>query len=497
MALRVFLSIAIVMLTTGWARGQVESPLPSPLPLLAQSDSESVVLPASSSRRQGLVASGELLTLEELARDNAALRAEVNALRASVESLAGQPPSTAQAPPPDLTTSSLQLAPPSSPWQKGAYRIVPYGKGWVNIAYDTSRTQTGAYAVFAQSKSLQDEPGFAVNARASRFGTDVTGPEIFGARSSGKLEFDFFGSAQIENRAGILLRHAYGEFVGENWRAVGGQTSDVISPLVPNMLNYTVGWGGGNIGYRRAQSRFEWWQDIAGSGRLSMQGSLNQTIVTDFATDPLTGGQDAGWPTFMGRIAFRPEWSTDQCDFFTEGSQPQRGHLEPGTGTRPELGVSSHIGSEQVDFASAPVRRNQRFTSWSLNVDLYAPLTDSFGFQGEFFWGDVLGTFQGGIIQGINPALRRGIRSIGGWGELWYEVTDRVHTHVGFGIDDPRNSDLSTGLRSQNHFWFGNAVFDVTKMFTVGLEVSYWKTKFVGLNDGEAVRIETVMKYRF
>lgn len=434
-------------------------------------------------------------SVDDLARENEELRAELHTLRETVESLTQRFEwhEVAADEHVDSPTESGDVA-----WQKGAYRIVPYGIGWVNLAYDTSRTQSGPFTVFAQSEDIEGESGFSVNARASRFGVRVSGPEIFGGETRGRVEFDFFGSAQLENRAGILLRHAYGEFIGENWRAVGGQTNDVISPLIPNMQNYTPGWGAGNIGYRRAQSRFEWWQDFTDAGRLTLQGSINQTIVTDFATDPLTGGEDAGWPTIMGRIAFRPEAGV-HSDQRATGSALRHGYMPPGWNSdlRPEIGVSGHIGREQVDFTIAPLADDRQFTSWSFNVDLYAPITDRLGFQGEFFHGEVLGTFQGGIIQGIDPVLRRGIRSTGGWGELWYHVTDDIHTHVGFGIDDPRDSDLSVGRRSQNHFWFANIVHDITDLFSVGFEVSYWKTKFVRLADGEAVRVETVMKYRF
>lgn len=433
---------------------------------------------------------------EQLARENEILRAELHALRESVESLTERFDLQEQSRSDDVVPGLLDAD--QRAWQKGRYQIVPYGIGWVNIAFDTSRTQSGPFTIFAQPEDVEGESGFSVNARASRFGVRVSGPQIFGGETSGRVEFDFFGSTQLENRAGILLRHAYGEFIGENWRAVGGQTNDVISPLIPNMQNYTPGWGAGNIGYRRAQSRFEWWQDVADAGRFTLQGSINQTIVTDFATDPLTGGEDAGWPTIMGRIAFRPE-----CDRHVDdplaSCGPRVRYMPPGANAdlSPEIGISGHIGREQVDFTAAPLADDLKFTSWSFNVDVYAPITDRIGFQGEFFTGEVLGTFQGGIIQGIDPVLRRGIRSTGGWGEFWYHVTDRIHTHVGFGIDDPRDSDLSAGRRSKNQFWFANAVYDVTELFSVGLEASHWKTRFVGLADGEAVRIETVMKYRF
>ena len=60
-----------------------------------------------------------------------------------------------------------------------------------------------------------------------------------------------------ENKPTIMLRHAYVEVKDDDFRFLAGQTWDVISPLNPNMLMYSVGWDGGNIGYRRAQFRGE------------------------------------------------------------------------------------------------------------------------------------------------------------------------------------------------------------------------------------------------
>ena len=36
-----------------------------------------------------------------------------------------------------------------------------------------------------------------------------------------------------------------------------GQTWGVVAPLVPGTIMYSVYWGAGNIGYRRAQIRNE------------------------------------------------------------------------------------------------------------------------------------------------------------------------------------------------------------------------------------------------
>jgi len=142
--------------------------------------------------------------------------------------------------------------------------------------------------------------------RRTRLGADVSGPPITwygGATTGGRVEIDFEGSFVIENKAGVLLRHAYWEAKNDDFRVLIGQTSDVISPLYPDTLNYSVGWFGGNIGYRRAQFRLERYFHLSHASRLIVQGSLNQTIVPDFAADPGVRREPSGWPVIEGRVA--------------------------------------------------------------------------------------------------------------------------------------------------------------------------------------------------
>lgn len=243
-------------------------------------------------------------------------------------------------------------------WRKGEYRIVPFGIGWLSMAFDSSRMPT--VPIFVFSDDQEGDPSFNINARATRFGVDVTGPVILGAETAGRIEFDFFGVAETENRTGVLLRHAYGEFKTEDWRLVAGQTWDVISPLFPGMLNYAVGWGGGNIGYRRAQLRGERYYWLDDETKLTVQASLNRTIVSDFSTAGTIEGEDAGWPTIMGRAAV------------TLGDRCVPEHAT-------EIGVSGHVGQEQADFQTPPIADDQRFLSWSINTDVRVPLGDRYG----------------------------------------------------------------------------------------------------------------------
>ncbi|MEZ6068843.1 MAG: hypothetical protein R3C10_00955 [Pirellulales bacterium] len=365
-------------------------------------------------------------------------------------------------------------------WRKGEYRIVPYGIGWLNAAYDTERTVPGPFALYVQSREVEGKPGFNIDARATRLGMDLTGPSVGGAQYGGKIEIDFFGEATTENRPGVLLRHAYGELRRDGWRLLGGQTWDVISPLVPDVLNYSVAWAAGNIGYRRAQIRVENESPIDDSTNLILQASLNDPVVTDFVTDSFIEGHDAGWPTVMGRLAV--------------SFDPPRS----GQGTQPAtLGVSSLIGQLAADYETPPVQLDRLYTTWALCADMRVPLSHRAGVQGEFFWGNELASYLGGINQGIDRETRQAIRSIGGWVELWYDLADNWHTHLGAGIDDPRNGDLSSGRRSQNVFYFANLVWDVTSLLNIGVEASWWDTQYVDLAPGEALRLETVVRYSF
>ena len=112
--------------------------------------------------------------------------------------------------------------------------------------------------------------------------------------------------------------------------------------------------------------------------------------------------------------------------------------------------------------------------------------------------GENLAAFLGGIGQGIDPTGLDTIRDAGGWFEVWYDWTLRLHSHVGYSVDDPNNHDLHTvGERTYNQFYFGNLIYDVTKNFLVGMEVSSWKTLYVGQLPGDQRPLRFVAKYGF
>lgn len=379
-----------------------------------------------------------------------------------------------------LTLDELRAEMKKLAWTKGDFRIVPYGILWFNMAYETERTNDGDYVLYVFSRDQRGYDAFHVNARATRLGIDVSGPQIplFDcADSGGKVEIDFFGQfAGGENKPGVLLRHAYWEVKNEQFRLLAGQTWDVISPLYPGTLMYSVGWGGGNIGYRRAQLRYERYVPLTWASMLTWQTALAVDLCSELA--PANCADHAGWPVIQTRVAVT--LGNDQTTWL------------PIT-----VGVSGHIGEQQFLFNPADDTDDEIARTWSLNADVRVPVTERFGFQGEFFTGENLGTYMGGIVQGINVGTGDPIRTTGGWFEVWYDWTSRWHSHVGYGIDDPVNRDVANGGRTYNHFIFANLSYDVTEKFLLGFEYTSWRTLYQALAPGESDHFAFVAKYGF
>ena len=102
-----------------------------------------------------------------------------------------------------------------------------------------------------------------------------------------------------------MFRRGFVEAKNKEHRILFGQEWEVMSPLWPASLNYIPGSAAGNLGYRRAQLRYD--RNFFFSDRFLFitQHSANLGINWDFDTDPTVIGQTAGWPVLEGRLAAR------------------------------------------------------------------------------------------------------------------------------------------------------------------------------------------------
>lgn len=369
-------------------------------------------------------------------------------------------------------------------WVKGNTKITPYGLLWGSVSYDTARTTPRRFALWVPTPEDEGESQFVIDTRRTRLGVDLEGPEIAmfgGARFMGRVETDFYGRFITENQPDMRLRHAYGEFKNDDFRVMAGQTWDLISPLLPQTVNFPVGWAAGNIGFRRMQVRLDRYFHPSDDMVFEVAGAIADSVVNNFVSLEGAQRETSNWPLLEGRVGIK-------LSKLTQSSSPVA------------IGISGHIGEEGFDFTvdSPPAADDVRVRTWSFNVDARIPITDRCGIQGEFFTGENLATFLGGIVQGVDPTTRDGIQSTGGWIEAWYDWTPKWHSHAGFSLDDPKNRDLTTAsARTYNRFFYINTSYDVTKNLNFGMEISDWKTEFLGQDEGSAVRFEFAGRYKF
>ncbi len=433
------------------------------------------------SERLGRLEAEAALVRQEIeqhkARSLSATANDVSRLPA-IGDIAGMPvPEPAAVPPDEIAAEVKKLL-----WKKGDFTITPYGAITASGIYETSQSAAGDYILYVLPPEIGGDPAMYFDAKSTRLGATLAGPPVacFGdATFGGRIEFDFQGQYVLPNKGGVLFRRAIVEIKNEEYRLSAGQDWELLSPLYPGMLNYVPGSGGGNLGYRRAMFRAERYYDVADDLLVTVEGSADADIVTDFRDDPTIAGQTTGWPVVEGRVAFT----------MGERKGPEALPII--------IGASGHVGQQEFDFGSGVAADHVIAETWSINGELRYPITSRFGIAAEVFTGANLGSYMGGVLQGIDRGTHEAIRSRGGWVDVWYDwVPNKLHSHVGYSIDDPVDSDLTAGRR-YNHFIFGNLTYDVTEDLLVGVEASAWKTLWVGLDDGNTLRFEFQTKYSF
>ncbi len=353
-----------------------------------------------------------------------------------------------------------------------------YGMLKLDAAYDSSKIHNGNYADWVESEATNDNDGqFSMTPRQTRLGMKIYGPQNEEFKTSGLVEIDFYGNPDAgENKAGILLRHAYMQFdwPKDRFSILAGQTSDLISPLFPSTLNYTVNWWVGNIGYRRPQIRFTKIYALSKDIDWTIAGALARTIGSTtniFTTD---AGKESGLPGLQARTALK-------FPFF--GDKPS------------EIGLSGHWAKEELDTDTYGHHVN--FDSWSYNVDVTQPVNKWLAFKGEAFAGENLGAYLGGIGQGVNTSTNQEIGSKGGWVAASLGPWDKWSFTVGSGVDTADRDDVATGDRTLNRNVFGNMIYSFDKNAKVGLELSHWRTEYKGPGDAESFRAQMSFMYNF
>ena len=353
-----------------------------------------------------------------------------------------------------------------------------YGYVKLDAAYDTGPANPGNFARWIELEpDNEDDDEFSMTANQTRLGLWLSGPDDDDSslETKGRVEVDFYGGG-AENKPRPMLRLAYIDlhWRKSGWKFLAGQSADVISPLFPVTVNYSVQWWAGNIGYRRPQIRLS--RDFAMSDNSSLQlaGAITRNIgSSDSLFAEVDAGADAGLPGFQGRLGW-------QAGSFA-------------------IGVSGHWAEEEYDLDD--LGNSDRFDSWSANLDLKIPITEKVRLKAEAYTGVNLTQYLGGIGQGINLELGEEIGDTGGWISLDLGPFGDLTHHIGFTLTDPDDENLEVEDRSFNSSVFWNGFYSLTEHIDFALELSYWSTEYLNLSDGadsaDSFRTQFAVIYAF
>jgi hypothetical protein len=335
------------------------------------------------------------------------------------------------------------------------------------------------YFLTSDSPRGLNQDTFDIHARQSTLAAAFTGPQIGGFQSGGLVMAVFYNDNVLADQYGFLPLQAYGDLRNENWRFAAGLQFDVFNPGSPTVLPFSALCGSGNSGNAfRGQLRLERFLNPSDTEQWTIQAALSEPIVSTI--DPTFRiSEDNGWPNLEARIALG------------------LGAMGGAAAQRPfEFGVSGVVGQ----LRTTPPSPDDRVVAdvWGLGTDVRWKMTDCFGMSAEFYTGQTLGTYSGGVLQTISQDTLEGVRSSGGWFETYLYWTPCLHSHMGYGVDDPIDGDVTrtTGI-VRNETYFGNVIWDINPTLRVAFELTWRETSYRTLLDNEGPGFHTQFQLAF
>jgi len=366
------------------------------------------------------------------------------------------------------------MKPATTPEVKPGFQVNWYGQVKLDASWDQNPTSHGNYVMWVKSQaSDKSDAQFNITHRATRFGFRAKSVGFNNITMGGNLEIDLYGGGE-ENKALLLLRHAYFTIQSGRIRMLAGQSWDLIAPLNPATLNYPVLWGAGNIQYRRPQVSLFYSLANSEQTKAELAAGFFRTLGSDLTptfalatgetSDGTEDGSDAAVPSIQS--------SFDLTHKFASGMSVRGG-------------VSGLWGSLKSE---TNLDHSENYESWAACAHLMVSWANGAGFSGEVFTGSNLGSYLGGIV---NTNRIDGLAAIGGWASAWVKLHKKVTLTAGCSVDDPKDEDLNAAERSQNQAIFGNLKYAIAAPVTFGVELSRWQTKYVDAESANATRLET------
>ncbi|MBU4367202.1 MAG: hypothetical protein KKF10_08710 [Verrucomicrobia bacterium] len=355
-----------------------------------------------------------------------------------------------------------------------------YGYVKLDAAYDSQKTSAGDLMFYVLPKvNGESDNEFNMTARETRLGLELAGPDMEGLKTTGKIETDFYGG-NTANSPNLRLRLAYLDLAmpwGTSVRA--GQDWETFITVIPRIVNFSYLADSGALGLRRPQFRVTQEIPIYNKTKLVAKIAAARTIGEDIDGGMQDDGADSGYPSLQYNLCLETPLLI---------SRPAK------------FSVSGHWGNETVDqtVSNQVVNSDANdYNTWSVIGSIILPVHAKVALEGTIWQGENLDTYYGGIGQGINKTLQKGIGAKGGYIQLITDLTEKLNWNLAYGVDDPDNQDLNAGNRSKNQMVFTSVYYKITSAVTAAIEYSYMTTSYKDQANAANNRVQGAMIYKF
>ena len=382
------------------------------------------------------------------------------------------------------------------PLSESGLKITPYGHLDFEVVHNTHGTVGDVFADWVKppsSSGYQDHTTI-FSVMDSILGLQFDTPEAHnGWLFTGRAECDLAG--EHSNDYAFHWRHLYvnASHAESGWSILFGQTWHLWKMLSPSEIDCAWLENTGHP-YRRSpqlratkvwkfdESELEWRVGMVKGGP-GMGGDRDHNGTQDNAA--------SAWPLFETTLLY----SRDAA-------------WEDGHGKRWMVGVAGMYGRDKShrilsyddDGFPAELGESEEFDSSMGMIAAIVPY-GRFTLQGQFFGGQNLGGVQAGIDQRVGyDDLGRGraVRTIGGLLDLNYRLNEDWAFAVGYGFDNPNDSDAKFAAgRTFNDRAFANVTYSIMSNFRVAVEYARLSTDYYAETTGYSDRFEFCAFYDF
>ena len=398
--------------------------------------------------------------LERVEKQNAELRAEVQALRQ------------------ELDSSRQPVAALEEKVEVQAGRITEQDQIKAETVQKVPVRLTGMilFNAFRNTRhgGAADNPTIVGNARGpvnaggtlrqSVIGLEFDGPDaMLGGKVRGSVMLDLFSGTTDALNQQVRLRTGFVEMQWGSTSLLVGQEKPIFAPREPNSLAQ-VGvsplTAAGNLWRWRPQARIEQRVGLGRGSELRARIGVSQTEERNAqAATEFDSTLETKRPALEGRFQVAHHFDDIR---------------------RVEIAPGFHWSATHVGGASVPAR--------VFSLDWFVNPHRRIEFTGTVFQGRNLaklgagGVRQGFLVRRISPTQVEilPVRTRGGWTQLSFLATPRLTFNLQAGQDDPDNRDLAPGGIVKNLAFGANAFYRIAPNVVVGGEVSQVRTQYLG-----------------